>query len=225
MSKAKVADIFFSVQGEGVYAGIPQVFVRFYGCNLNCRFCDTRLSAYDKYTPLQLCQQVQRFSQSYHSLCLTGGEPLLHKDFLQEFLRLIKYDGINTYLETNGILAEELSRVIDDIDIIAMDFKLPSSTGMGSLWPEHRRFLKVALKKEVFIKMVICSSTERMDIGEAISLILKLRAKKVPVVLQPNTFELSKELLAKTRRLEKYCSQWLSFVKVIPQLHRLRGVK
>ncbi len=225
MSKAKIAGIFFSTQGEGIYAGSPQVFVRFYGCMCSCRFCDTRLTAYDKYTPLELYHQIKRFNLPYHSLCLTGGEPLLQKDFLKEFIKLIKYDGITTYLETNGILADEVSELIEDVDIIAMDFKLPSSTGMDSYWPEHQKFLKIALKKEVFIKMVICSTTDRKDMDEAISIILKLRAKKIPVVLQPNFFELDKELLAKTRALEKYCSRYLPCVKVIPQLHKITGVR
>jgi 7-carboxy-7-deazaguanine synthase len=225
VSKAKVEDIFFSTQGEGIYAGCPQVFVRFYDCKWNCRFCDTSLTAYEKYSPFKLYNQIKRFTQEYHSLCLTGGEPLLYKDFLKQFLRLIKYDGIPTYLETNGILADELSEIIDDIDIVAMDIKLPSSTGMGSYWKEHKRFLKAAAKKEVFVKMVICSDTELEDIDKAVHLIIKAGAKDIPVVLQPNSFELNKELLAYTRELEKYCLRHLSRVKVIPQLHKITRVK
>lgn len=225
MNKAKIADIFFSIQGEGIYAGSPQVFVRFYGCKQSCRFCDTRLTAFDKYTPLELYHQIKRFRRPYHSLCLTGGEPLLQKDFLKEFLKLIKYDGTTTYLETNGILADNLSELIKDIDIIAMDFKLPSSTGMAERWREHQKFLKIALRKEVFVKMVICSGTERRDIDKAINLILKLQAKKIPVILQPNFFELSRELLARTRLLEKHCLRRLPCVKVIPQLHKITGAR
>lgn len=225
MNKAKVADIFYSIQGEGIYAGSPQVFVRFYGCTLGCRFCDTPLSAYDKYTPLGLYRQIKRFSSPYHSLCLTGGEPLLHKDFLKQLLKLVKYDAITTYLETNGILAEEFSELIDDIDIVAMDVKLPSSTGTQAYWPEHRRFLELALRKEVFIKMVICLATTLEDLDEAISLLLSLGAGQTCVVLQPNFFELSKELLAKTSEWAQYCSRHLFCVKVIPQLHRIIGVK
>ena len=225
MNKAKVADIFYSIQGEGIYAGSPQVFVRFYGCMLNCRFCDTHLSAYDKYTPLELYGEIKRFTQVYHSVCFTGGEPLLQRVFLKKLLKLLKYDGITTYLETNGILTDALAEVIDDIDIIAMDFKLPSSTGMGPYWREHRKFIKAALKKEVFIKVVICSETDRQDIEEMLSLILKAGAKKVPLVLQPNFFELSRELLAKVRSLEKYCSRYISSTQVIPQLHKITGVK
>ncbi len=221
MTKAKISDIFFSVQGEGLYAGSPQLFVRFYGCMCSCRFCDTSLTAYEKYTPLELYRQIKKFTSPYHSLCFTGGEPLLQKDFLKDFLGLIKHDGITTYLETNGILADEISQLIGALDIIAMDFKLPSSTGMRDYWPEHRRFLKVALKKEVFIKLVICSATKRRDLDEAIGLILELRAEKTPVVLQPNSFELSRELLAKVSLLKKYCSRCLPCVKVIPQLHKI----
>ena len=225
MRKAKISDIFFGTQGEGIYAGSPQVFIRFYGCNCSCRFCDTHLTAYDKYTSLELYRRVKEFKRPYHSLCITGGEPLLHRDFLKEFLRLVKYEGITTYLETNGILADTLNELIEDIDIIAMDFKLPSSTAMEQFWSEHQKFLRVALEKEVFIKMVICSTTDRHDIDEAIALILKLRAEKIPVVLQPNFFDLGKELLAKMRRLEKYCSRQLAEVKVIPQLHKITGAR
>lgn len=235
VDKAKISDIFFSMQGEGVYARSPQIFVRFYDCQCSCRFCDTRLISYDKYSPGQLYHKVKRLIhglgaggglvQACHSLCITGGEPLLQASFLKKFLRLIKNEGIATYLETNGILADELALLIEDIDIVAMDFKLPSSTGMGDYWPEHRRFLKAALKSKVFIKMVICLSTQRKDITQAIDLIVKLNVKEIPVVLQPNFFELSKELLDKTRALQKYCARYLADTKVIPQLHKLTGVK
>lgn len=225
LNKGKVADLFFSVQGEGIYAGRPQVFVRFYGCICNCRFCDTRLNSYDKYTPLALHRQIKRFSLPYHSLCLTGGEPLLQRDFLKRFLGLIRYDGTLVYLETNGILAQALAEIIDDVDIIAMDFKLPSSTGMQPYWQQHQRFLKVALQKEVFAKTVICSSTEIEDLDRAVEIMLKLKAKDIPLVLQPNFFELDKTLLARVRSFQKHCAQYLDCVQVIPQLHKLMGVK
>ena len=84
--------------------------------------------------------------------------------------------------------------------------------------------MKVALKKEVFVKMVLCVDTTRDDVDEAVMLVKKIN-KSIPVVLQPNSLELSKELLAKVRKLKKHCSAHLKRVEVIPQLHRITGVK
>ena len=225
MIKAKVSDIFYSVQGEGIYSGSPQVFVRFYGCRLNCAFCDTRLNAFDKYTPLGLWRRLKAYTQDYHSLCLTGGEPLLEKKFLKQFLPLAKYDGKIIYLETNGIEVAALKELIEQIDIIAMDIKLPSSTRMRPFWQEHRRFLRAALGKEVFVKMVVCLRTTREDIAQAVKLLVEAGAKDIPLILQPNYFELNKELQAKLRALRYYCLRSLKQVRVVPQLHRLMGVK
>jgi len=85
MRKAKIAEVFESFQGEGIYAGVKQVFVRFFGCNLACIFCDTPLKHFKEYSPNALKKEISRFS-GYHSLCFTGGEPLLQADFLKGFL-------------------------------------------------------------------------------------------------------------------------------------------
>jgi len=148
--KAKISEVFKSIQGEGLYQGKDQLFVRFFGCNLDCSFCDTKLSSYKQLSLDELLGQIATFSD-YHSLSLTGGEPLLQIDFLKELVEQLKKDGKIVYLETNGSLYQNLTRVIDNIDIIAMDFKLSSSTGMKDFWFEHREFLKVAKTREVFV--------------------------------------------------------------------------
>ncbi|MBL7197904.1 MAG: 7-carboxy-7-deazaguanine synthase QueE [Candidatus Omnitrophica bacterium] len=189
ITKGKIAEIFYSIQGEGIYTGLPQVFVRFYGCNLSCKFCDTKLTQFNKYSVLKLFEILSEFKDKFHSVCFTGGEPLLQKDFLKEALVLIKQKGITTYLETNGTLPAELSEVIDYIDIIAMDWKLSSSTGLKDFDRQHIAFLKIASEKDVFIKMVICDSTEVSDLEKATELIIKVN-REIPLVLQPNYFEL-----------------------------------
>ncbi|MCM8763078.1 MAG: 7-carboxy-7-deazaguanine synthase QueE, partial [Candidatus Omnitrophica bacterium] len=75
--QAKIAEIFKSIQGEGIYQGREQVFVRFYGCNLKCQFCDTPLTHYEELRPEELLNRINIFGVDYHSLSLTGGEPLL----------------------------------------------------------------------------------------------------------------------------------------------------
>jgi len=224
MTKAKIADIFESIQGEGIYAGVKQVFVRFFGCNLKCNFCDTKLSHYDKYSSLDLFNKIRKTHKEFHSLCFTGGEPLLQKDFLKEILRLAKNDGYSTYLETNGTLADEFSEVKDDVDIVAMDIKLPSSTKDKNRWHEHRKFLSVARGKDIFIKMVICESTKKKDLKDALKLISGINPN-IPLVLQPNSNEYSKKLLKKIIDLQQFCLDHLADVRIMPQLHKFMGVK
>ncbi|MCM8784431.1 MAG: 7-carboxy-7-deazaguanine synthase QueE [Candidatus Omnitrophica bacterium] len=215
--KGKIAEIFKSIQGEGIYVGIPQLFIRFYGCKLNCSFCDTYLRRYKNFSPYQLLKKVKLHAQGINSLSLTGGEPLEQTDFLKEFLTLLKKEHLKVYLETSGIHFKELKKLIKLIDIIAMDIKLPSSTQREAYWQEHREFLKIALQKKVFVKAVICLSTTEKDLKRAISL---LEGKDTVFVLQPNTFELDK-LGEKLDRFQKTCVNYLKDVRIIPQLHKL----
>lgn len=223
-NKGKIAEIFSSIQGEGIYAGIKQIFVRLYGCNLNCCFCDTKLSTYEKFSANKIHEIIQRFDAPYHSVCFTGGEPLLQKEFLKTILGFLRHDGLRSYLETNGTLPDALKNIIDDIDIIAMDFKLPTSTGMQAFWQQHAEFLEMAQKKDVFVKAVICFSTQIEDVEKAVSIVAKFD-RKVPFVLQPNWFEISQSLFNKIRDFQRTALSKLCDVRIIPQLHKMAGVR
>jgi 7-carboxy-7-deazaguanine synthase len=223
--KARIAEVFQSIQGEGIYLGKEQIFIRFYGCNLNgCRFCDTQLDSFKEYEPGDLFNYLKSGFNGLHSVVLTGGEPLVQKDFLREFLPLLKQAGFELYLETNATLPEALKGIIDYIDIIAMDFKLPSSTGLRGFWPEHEAFLRLAAQREVFIKAVICNTTELMDLQQAIQIISKVN-QNIPFILQPNSFELSTLLMDKIQEFKRFPLKFLSDVRVIPQMHKVIGVK
>ncbi|MFQ5680670.1 MAG: 7-carboxy-7-deazaguanine synthase QueE [Candidatus Omnitrophota bacterium] len=220
----RISDIFCSIQGEGIYVGIEQVFVRFYGCNLGCAFCDTQPSQYQRNTPQELLEKIMVFGRGCHSVALTGGEPLLQQEFLANVLRLIKQNGMKVYLETNGTLYNQLSELIDNLDIIAMDIKLPSSAGGGELWPEHKNFLDIARRKNVFVKAVICRSTKLSDIQRAVNILVEVD-RNIPFILQPNFPEIGLALINKIRRFQRFCLNDLSNVRVIPQMHRLLGLE
>ena len=230
--RAEISDIFSSIQGEGVFLGARQVFVRFKDCNLSCAFCDEpRDSEIKEYSPEELMDQVEFLEASrgpHHSVSLTGGEPLLYADFLKVFLKLLKEKGLKAYLETNGTLPGELSKVIDLVDIIAMDFKLPSSTLERPFWDEHRKFLKLAAKNKVFVKVILTPNTAVDDINKAISL-LKEVDKSVAMILQPATpMKTGAEAVGKERLLEfleMAAAKGLDNVRIVPQMHRLLKVK
>ena len=95
--KTKINEIFSSIQGEGPVVGYKQLFIRFCGCNLKCSYCDTDFSDGKEFTPQELYTKIttEYNLETFHSISLTGGEPLLSAEFLQEFLPLIKGNEMN----------------------------------------------------------------------------------------------------------------------------------
>jgi len=222
--KARITEIFYSIQGEGIYVGYPQIFVRFSGCNLeNCRFCDTPDSEYQEMSIQELITAIVSVNGNYHSISLTGGEPLLQVDFLERFLEHFNTNH-RIYLETNGTLPANLERIVSNVDIIAMDIKLPSATGLAPYWGDHRRFLLIAWEKTVFVKTVITKATEDKDLQQAVELILSVDPN-IPLVLQPATEELDEELFRKLLDYQQEASKSLFDVRIIPQIQRLISIK
>jgi organic radical activating enzyme len=222
--KGKISEVFESIQGEGLYFGERQVFVRFFGCNLKCNFCDTKLDSFIEYEPEELFEEIKLYPNEFHSISFTGGEPLLQKDFLKEVLTLTHAQGYKNYLETNGTLADGLKTVIDYIDIVAMDLKLPSSTGLEYFWDRHRKFLEIASAKEVFLKAVICSSTKEDDLRQGLNLIKDINQAAI-LVLQPNSYEKRRKLAGKLKEFKEICLKEKVTTCVIPQLHKTAGIK
>ncbi|MDD5254700.1 MAG: 7-carboxy-7-deazaguanine synthase QueE [Candidatus Omnitrophica bacterium] len=222
--KGKIAEIFESIQGEGIYLGEKQLFVRLFGCNLSCKYCDTKLECFREYEPQELLEELKRYRNHYHSVSFTGGEPLLQKDFLKEALRLTSEHNFKNYLETNGTIPGNLEDVIDYVHIVSMDVKLPSSTGLEHFWEQHREFFKIASRKEVFVKAVICNDTQDKDIMEAVRMIKETNRSAV-LVLQPNTFEDSRQMRRKLRRIRERCIRHRITACIIPQMHKITWMR
>jgi len=221
---AKIREVFDSIQNEGIYMGERQVFVRFFGCNLQCGYCDTKMTHFTEYEPQALMDEIKRHPRISGVISYTGGEPLLQSGFLKEMMPLALKNNYRNYLETNGTLPEALAEIIDHVNVIAMDVKLPSSTGLGPIWDKHRAFLKLALKKDVFIKAILCESTSDEDIQSLICMIQDSRSA-VPLVFQPNYNEDPEILRAKAEKYKLLCSHEGIAACFIPQMHRLLGVK
>lgn len=230
--KAEIVDIFSSIQGEGVFLGARQIFVRFKQCNLKCSYCDEpRDGKATEYTPLELLSEVKYIELAkgpHHSVSITGGEPLVYSEFLKIFLKLLKKEGMTTYLETNGTLPRELDKVIDSVDIVAMDFKLPSSTGEKPFWDEHLEFLRIASWKKAFVKTIVTENTTKADIVKAAELVKKIKGN-IPFVIQPASPLKKEDKVLGSEILMKFVEIGLKHnvdnIRVIPQMHKKLGVK
>ena len=134
----KVNEIFYSIQGEGTQCGLPTIFIRLTGCNLRCSYCDTKY-AYTKGKQLSI-EEITYALQEFpcNTVCITGGEPLIHQDLL-ELVKALSKNNNDISIETNG------SKKIDSLLsfqklMISLDIKCPSS-GM------QNQMIMVNLKK------------------------------------------------------------------------------
>ncbi|BAI80478.1 conserved hypothetical protein [Deferribacter desulfuricans SSM1] len=231
MSKAFVKEIFKSVQGEGKYVGARQLFIRFAGCNINCVGCDTNYTV-DRYflccdkkyenpvTPDNLFNLVvNNFDLNlFHSVSLTGGEPLIYCDFLKLFLQYLKNAGVRTFLETSGLIVDSILELEDYLDIISVDLKLKEVFGV-----EFNRDGIIKLKdinEKVYFKIVVGENLPLEKIENTIHLIKGIGVEELYIHFIDNKFNYS--LLDKILDLCYYHNVMAYF---IPQVHKLIGMK
>ncbi len=153
MIKIKVSEIFTSFQGEGPYIGTPATFLRLYGCNLNCEWCDTDISTYEMLSVDDVAEILitQMEFNNIKLLVITGGEPTLQ---MEEIKRLIKElpEDIKIQLETNGSIFEYLPE---------MEYVVSPKEDKEKVFENYYKY------ENVFFKFVI---TSQEDIDEVISL-------------------------------------------------------
>lgn len=242
-ARGNIDEIFDSVQGEGPMTGVRQIFIRFGGCNLSCAFCDTPQAR----RPVATCkvetepasgrydfipntvsvadvhEVVKRLRvPGHHSVAITGGEPMVQADFLRSLLPLLTADGLKVYLETNATYPEELPEIVEQLEYVAADIKIPSCTGEPERFEVNLEFLKNCSVPNLFVKMVL---TEECAVDEVLTAVrlVSSSGRKAVVVIQPVTGRRGEVgigggalLDVQAKALEIYPD-----VRVIPRTHQL----
>ncbi|MFW9993816.1 MAG: 7-carboxy-7-deazaguanine synthase QueE [Candidatus Odinarchaeota archaeon] len=220
----RLSEIFYSFQGEGIYCGQTSVFIRFFGCNLRCVYCDTPYSydtsqEYRNLSPSEIIEEALAYNCRF--VVITGGEPLLQSE-LDKVLRALKrVPRINITVETNcTIIRQEL---IDLVDLWSLSPKLKGSSqhfdeGILDSYLENTRTLQ--------LKFVILDSDDLDQVKE----ILEKRQnrfalERIPIIFQPDgrlpneeyleTWNALVEMVKNDRFLKQFDA------RVIPQLHRI----
>jgi organic radical activating enzyme len=103
----QLAEIFYSLQGEGTWTGTPAVFVRLAGCNLSCAFCDTDYALKFLASVDEVVAEVRRIGDGAQTVILTGGEPLAQRE-TPALIAALQADGRRVHIESNGTLTTDL---------------------------------------------------------------------------------------------------------------------
>ena len=227
--RARIVEVFSSLQGEGIRLGERQVFVRFGGCNLHCDYCDEPdtipIPSGSVWSLKRTQDEVAALAaRSPHAaVSWTGGEPLLHADFLAAMMRWARAKGLENYLETNGTRVEAFRGLAPLCDTVAMDIKLPSATGRET-WSEHLEFLRVAPEK-TFAKVVLTAASTPAEWRQVIRLMQEV-STNIPLVLQPATPFAGTDTISPALAVGflRQARALLKDVRLIPQLHPVWGL-
>lgn len=246
----EAVEAFVSVQGEGIFVGVPMAFFRLAGCNRRCLYCDTAYAwqkppsvivrkpfshevALTIQNPVSARQLVRGLLKAVSRAaltlirwaCITGGEPLLQPKFCSAIAGELKRAGMRILLETQGDLDEPLREVLPLVDVISADAKLPSSSGGRLNWDGLERTLRLCkdAAKTVYVKLVVTPSTKPSEVRRVSKLVAGVDAQ-APFVLQPVTpsgIVKERPSMDLLWQLARIASQHLSDVRIIPQVHRM----
>ena len=121
-------EVFLSIQGESTGAGIPCVFVRLYGCNMKCAYCDQPQTKKDRHkiSIAHLVAEVMQYNCK--NICITGGEPLMQTESVYQLaLELVSDYDCDVSIETNGCVVIPPDLYYPKKLKFVMDVKCPSS--------------------------------------------------------------------------------------------------
>ena len=218
----RIAEIFHSIQGEGLLAGVPSIFIRTSGCNLRCHWCDTPYASWKPEGPEMSVEEILKKLTEWNCdhIVLTGGEPMIAPD-LPELATALKKQKKHITIETAGtILPNSIP-----CDLASLSPKLSNSTPSPERDPAWaKKHESTRLQPEVIaewiskydfqLKFVV--STEN-DLAEIKGLLSRLPAVPLDqILLMPEGIDV-KTLAARSPWLVDICKR--EGFRFCPRLH------
>lgn len=247
---AYISEIFASFQGEGPRAGQRHMFVRFAGCNMRCVYCDTEYSL----TRVPVCQveypdgssrtlpnpvDIRTLSTIVAEFCaadpaiamisLTGGEPMVQREFIARWLEEFS-PAVPCLLETNAVIPEGLDELLEHIEVVSADIKLPSNSGESPQWESHEEFLRVCTSRpavETYVKVPVDAGTDADELARAVRLV-RSHGPDIRIFLQPIDDRSGYISDGSDAYLDAFLRELpgsASDIGISPQLHKLAGVR
>lgn len=236
--RAKLSEIFTSIEGEGVLFGTKTMFVRLAGCPLKCHWCDTPYALpMDSGSDYSISEVKDLISKDLHpntyKVNFTGGEPLVQHEAVIELAKFVREKGIRTYLESACYDSARFAKVLPHIDICKIEFKMRDSKVVeekhyDNLLKNELECLEMAVGngKMTYIKVVVTNSSSLKEFRELVQEVFR-RAKAAEIagfIIQPS-HKVDEPTLE--RLFEFYDAVYPIYdqVRVVPQLHKEIGVR
>ena len=215
----KVSEIFVSIEGEGIRTGLAAVFVRLFGCNLRCSYCDSMYAVEgNDYKQMSIEEVFAEIGKTgIRHVTLTGGEPLIHPG-ATELLKLLSDRGFEVNVETNGTVAcagafnhENLPNVF-----YTMDWKCKSSGMTSKMKMENL----ATLNKHDVLKFVVGSVEDLQEASSVVAELAQRLSQNMPqIFISPIFGKLENEKIVEWMLLDKTMLQNNARFQV--QLHKV----
>lgn len=238
-ARARVSEIFTSIEGEGIFVGKKTLFIRLSGCHLKCRWCDTKYALpLDSGTDYQIDEIkdliIKELRPFTYKVNFTGGEPLLQTEAVIELADFIKKQtNLKTYIESSCFDSELFSKVLPYIDICKIEFKTDDSKVVedeeyDNLILNEIKCLELAVgsNKATYIKIVVTNST---NLESFKNLVYNISKKIKPsdilgFIIQPS-FGIDQPTVNKLLDTYDVVQPMFPEVRIIPQLHKEIGAR
>jgi 7-carboxy-7-deazaguanine synthase len=182
----RISEIFYSVQGEGILAGVPSVFIRTSGCNLRCSWCDTPYTSWkpegEDLTLDEVIERASAFPAARH-IVITGGEPMIAPGVVELSERL-RARGLHITFETAGTVFASVA-----CDLMSISPKLANSTPDGVFHDRHEQLRiqpeilqRLTREYDYQLKFVVA---QPQDLAELQVIVSQLNAPADKVILMP----------------------------------------
>jgi 7-carboxy-7-deazaguanine synthase len=211
-ARVKIAEIFYSIQGEGLLAGVPSVFIRTSGCNLRCAWCDTPYTSWNpegaEMTVGEIADRARSFGAGH--AVVTGGEPMIAPEVVEMTRRL----DMHVTVETAGTVFQPVK-----CELMSISPKLANSTPQGAFARQHERLryrpdvLRKLMEYPYQLKFVVVGES---DLEEIARIVEETGAERGRVLLMPEGTEAS-VIAERGRSIAEICKR--EGFRYSPRLH------
>lgn len=221
-----INDIYHSFEGEGIFVGIPQIFIRFQGCAIGCKNCDTKYTwefkEESKIDFEKVKQKIITLLEKYNinRISITGGDPLhiKNRQGIQKIIKTFKSKATIS-IEASGNCI--VPSIFDSVDFINFDYKTPSTGVKTNI--NHLKEIIQNYNKKSQIKSVVENEQDFIFLVNEKKKITSFTRKKFKWIITPayNEKDTLSKVTAHTRKIINWNFEYKSNFTIIPQQHKI----